>query len=94
MNKKSFQQQLKHLRKIIDQCDQQIIKALAKRMKIVKKVGKLKKQHHIPSLDPKRWQHVVKTRKMLGKHLGLNSNLVEEIWEILHKEALSIEEKV
>lgn len=69
------------LRKQIDEIDESIINLLAKRMKIVKKVGLLKKKQNIPAFDSVRWQKVIKSKK----------GFIKKIWEIIHKEALKIE---
>lgn len=72
---------LKILRKQIDEIDESIINLLAKRMKIVKKVGQLKKKQNIPVLDSARWQEIIRSKK----------GFVKKIWEIIHDEALKIE---
>lgn len=72
------------LRKQIDEIDGQIVTMLAKRMKVVKTVGRLKKKQNIPALDSVRWQKVIKSKK----------GFVKKIWEIIHKEALKIEKSL
>jgi len=73
--------ELEFFRKQIDEVDEQIVNLLAKRMKVVEKVGKYKKENNIPPLDKKRWQEVIKTKK----------GFIKKIWEIIHEEALKIE---
>ena len=82
---------LKHFREEIDTVDEQIIALLAKRMEVVKKVGVYKKEHEIPPLDPKRWQDVLTTKRQKAKALNLSTDLVEDIYNRIHKEALLIE---
>jgi len=72
---------LENLRKQIDKIDESIVILLAKRMEIVKKVGKLKKKRSLPPLDNKRWKEITKTKK----------GFIREIWEIIHEEALKVE---
>jgi len=76
--------QLEDLRKQIDGIDESIVNLLAKRMKIVEKVGLLKKKQNIPTLDSARWQKIIKTKK----------GFVKKIWEIIHKEALKVEDSL
>ncbi len=83
---------LKHFREEIDTVDEQIIALLAKRMEVVKKVGVYKKEHEIPPLDSKRWQEVLKTKRQKAKALNLSADLVEDIYECIHKESLLIEQ--
>lgn len=79
-----MQDQLMNLRKQIDEIDESIIILLVKRMKIVKKVGLLKKKQNIPVLDSVRWQKIIKTKK----------GYIKKIWEIIHDEALEIEKNI
>lgn len=83
--------QLDILRVYINKLDHQIIKLLAKRLQIVQRVGRFKKQRNIPALDSKRWQEVLETRIKLGKSLGISERLVKKIYEAIHEEALKIE---
>lgn len=75
---------LENLRKQIDEIDNSIVILLAKRMEIVKKVGKLKKKSNLPLLDNKRWKEIIKTKK----------GFIRKIWEIIHDEALKIEKSI
>ena len=76
--------QLESLRKQIDEIDESIIILLSKRMKIVGKVGLLKKKQNIPVLDSARWKKVIKLKK----------GYIKKIWEIIHHEALKIEKLI
>lgn len=93
MNNQDFKQQLTKHRVKIDECDKQIIEALAKRMKAVEKVGVLKKRHNVPPLDPARWQQVLNSKMKKAKSLGLDPEMVKKIYNIIHEYALKIEKK-
>jgi len=82
---------LEKYRHQIDEIDTKIIDLLAKRFEIVKKIWKYKKEKNIPTLQHKRWQKVLKTRKQLAKQKWINTELIENIWNLIHKEALLIE---
>lgn len=75
---------IKDLRAQIDEIDESIVALLAKRMKIVKKIGQLKKKNNISVLDESRWQKIIKTKK----------GFVKKIWEIIHNESLKIEQNI
>lgn len=81
---KTMNIKLEKLRKQIDKIDSSIVILLAKRMEIVKKVGKLKKKNKLPPLDNKRWKEIIRTKK----------GFIKKIWEIIHDEALKIEGSV
>jgi len=75
---------IEDLRKQIDVLDDHIVSLLAKRMKVVKDVGKFKKENNLPPLDNKRWKEIIKTKK----------GFIKKIWEIIHNEALKIEKNI
>lgn len=83
--------QLDELRKKIDKLDDNLLKILAKRFEVVKKIGQNKKKFNIPTADKKRFNEVLKTRINKGKEMDLNKNLIEKIYKIIHYEALKIE---
>lgn len=84
---------LENLRKKIDLVDQKLIKALAERVKLVVKVGKIKKANNLPVLDQKRWQEVLETRLKLAQSKGLSQKFFKQIFDILHKYSLEMEQK-
>ncbi len=86
--------QLDNLREKLDKVDGKILEALAKRFKIVLEVSKFKKTNNLKPLDQKRWDFVIKNRKLIGKSLGLSPRFVKNIFEEIHKEALKIEKKI
>ena len=82
------------LRQEIDSIDDEIIALLAKRMERVTEVGQYKSIHNIAPLDEKRWQQVLQTISAKAKKQNLSEELVKEIYELIHQEALVIEKKV
>ena len=85
---------LDKLRKEIDIVDNQFLKFLSKRMKIVNLIGVYKKEQGLPALDNKRWREVRNSRVKKGKQLGLSESFMTKILECIHEEALKIEEKL
>lgn len=82
---------LEEFRRQLDKVDMQIVKLLADRMRIVKKIGIYKYSEGIPPLDMKRWQQVLMTRTRTAAELGLNPALVREIYESVHEYAIKLE---
>ncbi len=82
------------LRQKIDKLDQELVSLVAQRMKLVVKVGLYKKAKNIPPLDLVRWQQVVESRRKLATKYGLNSEFIEEVFDLLHEQALKLEEGV
>jgi len=86
--------ELKKLREEIDSIDDTIVDLLSKRMTIVEKVGKLKKEHQIPPLDKNRLEEVLNTKKNKAKIVGISEALVEKLFKIIHDHSVKIQKKV
>ena len=71
-------------RKQIDKIDRSIVILLTERMKVVKKIGLLKKENNLPVIDKFRWKEVIKSKK----------GFLKKILLIIHQEALKIEKNV
>lgn len=82
---------LSELRKEIDELDKRMIEVLAKRMQVVKEVGKYKKANDIAPLAPERWQQVLDSRAKIAQGLGVDKSMVTDILEIIHQYALKLE---
>ncbi|MFC2069532.1 chorismate mutase [Chloroflexota bacterium] len=80
---------LELLRNKIDHCDQQIVKLLARRFKLVKQIGNYKTKHNQPILDTKREKEIIFTRQ--EQAFGLKSELVERIFNIIFDESHRIQ---
>lgn len=82
------------LRQNIDSIDDSIIKLLAERLRVVVKVGRYKKQRGITPLASARWKQVLTSKMAKAKSLGINPQLVKKIYNLIHAEALKIEENI
>jgi chorismate mutase len=86
--------ELQKLRKDIDKIDDNIVNLLSKRMSVVEKVGKLKKEHNMEALDTKRWDEVLATKLEKAKSLGVSEGLIKKIYNVIHDHALKLEKKL
>ena len=84
---------LENWRKQIDDVDNEIISLLAKRMEIVEKIGKHKKEKNIPLVDNNRWKLLMKSLLHKAEKLNLSKELVKDVYDQILKHALHIEEK-
>lgn len=82
---------LDYMRKQIDKIDEQLLRTLEKRYKVVAEIGILKKSLGLQPLDKKRWEKVIESKIKLGKKLGLPKDLITTIYEAIHKYSLEIE---
>jgi len=85
---------LQNLRKQIDVIDKKIIGLLSKRLAIVNKVGRYKKVNNMKPLDKKRFKDLIDSRKKIAERLGVSRELIVEIWEKIHEEALKLEKNI
>jgi len=79
---------LQNLRKEIDEIDNELLNLLAKRMNVSEKIGDFKKQHNVTVLQMDRWKNILEDHINKGINLGLNSESVKEIFEIIHKDSI------
>jgi len=86
--------QLEDLRKQIDEIDGQIVDLLAKRMKVVKKVGEYKKKMNLPFFDKAQFEKLLKSKIERAKKQGLSQDLINKIYQAIHEEALKIEKSL
>ncbi|MDD2486811.1 MAG: chorismate mutase [Candidatus Gracilibacteria bacterium] len=85
---------LTEIRPQIDSIDSQLVELLAKRFDLVEKVAIYKKENSINSLQPGRWQEILDTRKEQAEGLGIDPEMIEEIWNIIHKFALKMQNSI
>jgi|GEM_PF-464420 len=75
----------------IDSLDDQLIKILGERERIVKAIGIYKAKNHIPPLQAARFKQVVDKGIAAGSKEGLSSEFITELLNAIHKESLRIE---
>ena len=68
------------LRHLIDRCDEQILKALGSRLRVVRRIGKLKADQEAPVKDPDRERRMMKLRTDWATSLDVPSPLVQELF--------------
>jgi chorismate mutase len=75
----------------IDSLDNQLMKILGERERIVKVIGIYKEKNHIPPLQSARFQQVVEKGIAAGNKEGLSTEFITELLNAIHKESLRIE---
>ena len=75
----------------IDTIDSEVIYLLSRRFEIVKQIWILKKELDMAPLQPERWLEVLNNLKDDAKEHWVNENLIEDIWNRIHKESLNLE---
>jgi chorismate mutase len=91
--KKKTDQQLKRLRKKIDQADKDLIKAFSMRFDAVEKIGKLKKKQKLPVVQKARWKELITDRVKRAKRLGVSEAFIKTVFNAVHAEAIRIQKR-
>jgi chorismate mutase len=78
-------------RKAIDAIDDKLIKLLAERTEVVKKVGEAKAKLNLPPLDEKRKQKVLENWQQKAKAHNLSTDLIKQIYETIHDHAVNLQ---
>lgn len=85
-------EELTVLRERIDQCDRQLLQALAQRMEACREIGQLKRRQGMQVVQPGRYSQLMEQRAQLARQLGLSQELVEQVFQSIHEE--SVQEQV
>lgn len=87
-NDKLATESLDNLRYQIDECDNQIIEMLAKRIHIIDKIGTFKKEHNMIILQTERYNEILDKRSTQGALCDIDKTFVKQIFEIIHNESI------
>lgn len=79
---------LSELRKQIDECDNNLIQELAKRMRISREIGMYKKEHDMTILQAGRYNEILEKRGSQGTLCGMDSDFIKLVFEAIHKESV------
>ena len=85
--------ELDELRKKIDAADRKLIDSLTQRMKLVEAVGAYKRANKMDLVDFERLQNILSTRTEWAHNARLSESFVRELFELIHKESVSVEKK-
>jgi chorismate mutase len=85
---------LKKLRKQIDAADKQLLKALAKRSRVVQKIARAKAKLKLPIVDRARGAEIQKDRSQRGAQLGLSAPFVHKLFQLIQTESVHCQKKM
>ena len=85
---KHTSESLNELRSQIDECDNNIIEVLAKRMRVCREIGTFKKEHSMPILQTGRYNEILDKRGAQGALCGMSSEFVKKVFEAIHEESV------
>ena len=79
---------LNELRKQIDECDDNLIQELSKRMRVAREIGVFKKEHNMTVLQTGRYSEILDKRGSQGALCGISPSCVRKIFEAIHEESV------
>ncbi len=88
------QEGLSGIRAKIDRLDDQLLKALEKRMKLVDEIGHFKKKNHIPILQAARWNEIIERAVHKAREKNLTEEFVSRFLEIIHEESIERQQRI
>ena len=88
LKEKQSTENLNELRTQIDECDNNIIEILAKRMRICREIGTFKKEHAMTILQTGRYNEILEKRGAQGELCGMSADFVRTIFEAIHGESV------
>ena len=91
---KSTDLELLALRSSIDQLDEELLDTLAKRMDVVKQIGRLKKKQGITAFQVRRWNEIRKRFIEKGSLGGLDKSFLKDLLDTVHKESLRLQSQL
>jgi chorismate mutase len=82
---------LETLRGEIDRLDGDLIRLLSRRNDVAARIGRFKKEHRLDAFQGARWQLVLENRLEQAARLGLDRQLVREIYLRIHDISLRVQ---
>ncbi|MDP7567640.1 MAG: chorismate mutase [Flavobacteriales bacterium] len=89
-----FRNELLNFRNQIDLLDNKIVSILNDRKKIVEEIANFKAKNQLTIFQIDRWFDILHNRKQLAKELGIDEQMIAEIFELIHKYSILTQTKI
>lgn len=89
-----FDNQLERLRRMVDSIDEELLEVLAKRMRLIEKIGNYKRENNITIFQPQRLSEIRETRTEFGQKLHLEEDFIRKILKDLHDESIRYQTEI
>lgn len=76
------------LRSEIDDIDDELLQLLARRMNVAAQIGEYKKEKGLTVVQMDRWKQILAAHLESGGNLGLSKELIEKVFEAIHKASI------
>ena len=81
----NLNQELRRMRKLIDNLDKQMVELIQSRTNLVKNIADFKLKNNITIFQLERWYEILKLRKQQANELEIDDKMVTDIFEVIHK---------
>lgn len=85
---------LTELRKQIDECDNNLLQELVKRMRVACEIGTYKKEHNMPVLQAKRYNEILDKYAIQAERCGLDPEFIKKVFEAIHEESVRLQVEI
>ena len=85
---------LHQLRGQIDECDNQLMDLLAKRMRVCREIGTYKKEHNMTIVQTSRYNEILDKRGAQAALCGMSPEFAAQIFEHIHEESVRQQLKI
>lgn len=76
------------LRQQIDQCDNELLEVLNKRMRVCREIGQYKKEHGMTVLQTGRYDSIMQSRVKLATEMGMSADFMRSVLSSIHEESV------
>ena len=94
LNDQIVKTQLLDFRNQIDLLDKKIIELLNNRKQVVEEIAKFKLKNRVTIFQLERWFEILKTRKEIGKNTGLDSKIITDLFQLIHKHSILTQTRI
>ena len=80
--------ELAALRRLIDQCDDELIEVLNRRMELCRQIGNLKKSQNMTVVQARRYDEILERRMRQAQELEMDPAFMQSVMQVIHEEAV------
>ena len=91
---REYRENIEQLRMRIDSCDEELLRTLAARMQISRKIGECKKESNIAIIQASRWDTVLEGVLKSADIYGLDREFVANVFNAIHDASVQEQNKI
>ncbi len=79
---------IRDLRRQIDEIDDTIVEILSKRMRVCREIGQYKKEHNMTIVNTPRYSEILHQRSLQGEKCLMDGEFIRLVFSAIHKESV------